>query len=273
MARRHGDEMAAAGEEVLVRVRDALLLIPLALALGACGGDVTSLDPVAEAAAKTKDVAGAHFVMTATISGDGERLEFRGPGEIADHGRTLHMRMSMPAEILGMKGLSGKDVTFDVIGHGKYFYFRGGPFDELAGGKWVRMRDDDPSFDLGQNDPSRMLDYLRATSEVEERGSERIRGIDTTHYDARIQLDKVAERVSPEAQRGLRKLVQGSGIKELPIDVWIGDDGLVRRLAMDWHPQGGSIVTQVDLFDFGDVDVDVPAPSEAVDLNKLLGGG
>lgn len=254
-------------------LRRALALLLLVLPLVACGGDATSLDPVAQAAEKTRDVAGARFVMTATITEGGETLRFSGPGEIADHGRTLHMRMSMPAAILGMKGLSGKDVTFDVVGRGKWFYFRGGPFSELAGGKWVRMRDDDPSFDIGQNDPSKMLQFLRATSKVEERGSERIRGVETTHYDARIQLDKVAERVSPDAERALRRAVEGGGIKELPIEVWIGDDGLVRRLTMDWHPRGSSIVTQIDLFDFGDVHIAVPDANDAVDLSKLLGGG
>jgi hypothetical protein len=254
-------------------MKRGLALIPLALALAACGGDVASLDPVAEAAAKTKDVPGARFVMSAEIRGGGETVKFHGPGAIADHGRTLHMRMSMPAAILGMKGLTGKNVTFEAIGRGKFFYFRGGPFDALAGGKWVRMRDDDPTFELGQNDPAKMLDYLRATSEIEERGSERIRGVATTHYSARIQLDKVGERISPEARRELRKLTEGAGIDELPIEVWIGDDGLVRRITMDWHPQGGSFTTRIDFFDFGDVQVAVPDPKQAVDLSKLLGGG
>jgi hypothetical protein len=249
------------------------VLAVLMLLLAGCGGDTTSLDPLAEAAQQTRDVPGAHFVMSGRIDAGGELVQFRGPGEIADHGRKLHMRMTMPAAILGMQGSGSGDVTLDVIGEGRYFYFRGGPFSELAGGKWVRVRDDAPGFNLGQNDPSQMLEYLRATSEVEALGEDTVRGVETTHYEARIQLDKVAERVSPDAARALRQMTQGAGIKEIPLEVWIDDESLVRRLQMDWHPKGASFTFDMEMFDFGDVQIDVPKPSEAVDLTKLLGGG
>jgi hypothetical protein len=254
-------------------VRRLLLLCVLALLAVGCGGDTTSLEPLAEAARKTSDVPGAHFVLTGKVVGGGERLEFRGPGEIADHGRKLHMRMTMPAETLGMKGLADGDVTFDVVGTGQYFFFRGGPFSELAGGKWVRIKDNERGFDLGQNDPSQMLEYLHATSEVEALGEDTVRGVHTTHYEARIQLDRIADRVSPEAARDLRRLTQGAGIQEIPLEVWVDDESLVRRLTMDWHPDGGTVAFEMELFDFGDVEIDVPPASDSVDLTKLLGGG
>ena len=250
-----------------------LLLCVLALLAAACGGDTTSLEPLAEAARKTNDVPGTHFEMTGKVVGGGERLEFRGPGEIADHGRKLHMRMTMPAEILGMKGLADGDVTFDVLSSGRYFFFRGGPFTELAGGKWVRIKDDEPGFDLGQNDPSQMLEYLHATSEVEALGEDTVRGVHTTHYEARIQLDRIAERVSPEAGRSLRQVTEGADIKEIPLEVWVDNESLVRRLTMDWHPDGGTVAFEMELFGFGDLEIDVPAASDSVDLSKLLGGG
>jgi hypothetical protein len=271
MEARHDDEVAARGEEILMR--RALFLLFAAVLLAGCGGDTVSLDPLAEAATKTRDVPGAHFVMNGRIEAAGEVVEFRGPGEVADHGRKLHMRMTMPAEILGMKGAAGGDVTFEAVGAGRYFYFRGGPFSELAGGKWVRIRDDSPLINLGQNDPSQMLEYLRATSEVETVGEETVRDVETTHYEARIQLDKVAERASPEAAQALRRLTQGADIEEIPLEVWVDDESLVRRLRMDWHPKGTSFTFDLEMFGFGDVEIDVPEPSEAVDMTKLLGGG
>jgi hypothetical protein len=256
-------------------MRRVLALLLLVLPLCACGGDVTSIDPIAQAAEKTTNVAGAHFVMSARIRAEGETVEFRGPGEIADHGRKLHMQITMPGEILGIKGADKKDITLELIAAGANFYVRGGPFTELAGGKekWVRIPDTEPGFNLGQNDPSKMLEYLRATSKVEERGSDTVRGVETTHYEARIQLDKVAKRVSPEAARTLKEITQGAGIKEIPLEVWVDKDSLVRRLKMDWHPQGGSFVMEMELFDFGDVEVQVPDASETISLAKLLGGG
>jgi hypothetical protein len=254
-------------------MRRALLLLLGASLLAGCGGDTVSLDPIAQAATTTKDVPGAHFVMTGRIVAGGERIESRFTGTIADHGRRLQMRMTMPSELLGMKGVDRRDVTFEAIGEGRFFYFRGGPYSELAGGKWVRVRDDAGGINLGQHDPSQMLEYLRATSELEEIGGDTIRGVATTQYEARIQLDRVAERVSPEVARAFRQLTQGAHVKEIPLEVWIDDDGLVRRLTMDWNAIGSSYAFEMELFDFGDVDIDVPDASETVDLTKLLGGG
>jgi hypothetical protein len=256
-------------------MRRVLALLLLALSPSACGGDVTSIDPIAQAAEKTPNVAGTHFVMSARISAEGETVEFRGPGEIGDHGRKLHMQMTMPGGILGIKGADKGDITLELVAAGGYFYVRGGPFTELAGGKekWVRIPDTEPGFDLGQNDPSKMLEYLRATSKVEERGSDTVRGIETTHYEARIQLDKVAERVSPDAAQTLKQITRSAGIKEIPLEVWVDEDSLVRRLKMNWHPQGGTFVMETELFDFGDVQIHVPDQSETISFAKLLGGG
>lgn len=253
-------------------MRRALLLLLLILPLTACGGsDVTSFDPLAQAADKTTNVAGAHFQMSGRVATHGQTLAFSGPGEIADHGKTLHMRMSMPASILGLSG--GGSSQFEVVSSGGYFYLRGKVFDQLAHGKWVRLKDTDPNFELGQNDPSQMLQYLRATSNVEEKGKATVRGVETTHYKARIQVDKVADRLSAEAARALKQMSETLHAKEIPIDVWVDANGLVRRVKMNWHPSGAALIVSLDLFDFGDVNVVVPAISETTDLSAMLGGG
>ena len=254
-------------------MRRALALFLLVLPLAACGStsDVTSLDPVAQAADKTTNVAGAHFQLNARIGAQGDTLAFSGPGEIADHGKKLHMRMSMPASVLGT-GASGNS-EFEVVGANDYFYLRGDAFDQFAHGKWVRIKDNDPNFELGQSDPSQMLRYLRATSNVKEVGKESIRGVETTRYAARLQVDKVADRVSPEAARALRQMTKTLGTKQIPMDVWVDSDGLVRRVKLDWHPKSATFVMALDLFDFGDVNVDVPQSSDTVDLSNMLGGG
>jgi hypothetical protein len=256
-------------------VRRALALLFLALPLAACGGtatsEVASLDPVAQAADKTTDVAGAHFQMSARIAGQGETLAFNGPGEIADHGKQMHMQLSLPASMLGAGGTG--NTKLDVVSANNTYYLHGGPFDQIAPGKWVKVKSTDLTFQLGQNDPSQMLQYLRATSNVDQVGKDTVRGVDTTHYAARLQLDRVADKVSPDAARALKQATKTLGTKEIPLDVWVDGAGLVRRVKMDWHPKGGSFVMALDLFDFGDVHVAVPADSETVDLSNMLGGG
>ncbi|MFL5945068.1 MAG: LppX_LprAFG lipoprotein [Gaiellaceae bacterium] len=256
-------------------MRRALALLLLVLPLAACGGsDVTSLDPIAQAASNTRDAAGAHFAMNARLALQGQNVAFGGPGEIADHGRKLHMQLTMPMAVLGVSGSSGASATFEAVSAGGFFYLRGGVFERIAPGKWIRVKNTDKNFNLGQNDPSQMLQYLRATSDIDEQGQDTVRGVSTTHYAARIQIDKVAERVSADAARALRQLSTSLRTKEIPMDVWVDDDGLVRRVKMDWRsPSGGSFVVNMDLFDFGDVDIDVPAKSDTTDLSTMLGGG
>ena len=255
-------------------MRRALALLLLVLPLAACGGasDVTSLDPVAQAADKTTNVAGAHFQMSGRITAPGEStLAFSGPGEIADHGRILHMHMAVPQALLGLKGSGSSE--FEVVASGDSFFLRGGIFDQFAHGKWVLVKDNDPNFNLGQSDPAHMLQYLRATSNVTEVGKDTVRGVSTTRYSARLQIDKVADRVSADAARALTQMTKTLGTKEIPMDVWVDADGLVRRVKLDWHPKDASFLMTLDLFDFGDVHVDVPSKSDAVDYSNLLGGG
>jgi hypothetical protein len=252
-------------------MRRALALLLLVLPLAACGGsDVTSLDPVAQAADKTTNVGGAHFQLSGQIRAAGQTVAFSGPGEIGDHGRALHMRLSLPAAVLGMKGSAGGNATFEIVSSEGSFYVRGGAFDTFTHGKWIRVNSDDATFNLGQNDPSKLLEYLRGVSNVRERGNETVRGVDTTHYAAQIQIDKVASKLQPDAARALEQLARTLGTRQIPLDVWVDGDGLVRRVRMDWHPNVGALKLSFELFDFGDVHVKVPAAAETTTFG--LGG-
>lgn len=220
-------------------MRRALALLLLALPLAACGGsaNLASVDPLVRAADRTTSAAGAHVALAAHMTALGQPVDVSGTGEIADHGRRLHMRLSVPMSSTPLEA---------VVADGS-LYVRGGPVESFTKGKWARVKSNDPSFDLGQADPAKLLDYLRSTSKVEKVGTARIRGVETTHYRAHVKANS----------------------KQVPLDVWVDGQGLVRRLRIDWQNASAS----VDLFDFGDVNVAVPAASDTVDLSNMLGGG
>jgi hypothetical protein len=219
-------------------VKRALVLFLLVLPLAACGGtaNLASLDPLTRAADKTTGVAGAHFALDARITALGKPLTVSGTGEMADGGRKLHMRVTVPMS----------SAPIEAVAADGSFYVRGGPVDAFANGKWVRVKADDRSFNLGEADPTKLLDYLRSTSKVRKVGTATIRGVATTHYVARIKADT----------------------QRVPLDVWVDGSGLVRRLRVSWQ----TVDASVDLFDFGDVNVDVPPSSDTVDLSNLGGG-
>jgi outer membrane lipoprotein-sorting protein len=231
--------MAAAGAEVLMR--RALALFLLVLPLAACGGTnaLRTVDPLARASEKTANAAGAHLALNARITALGQTIAVSGSGEIGDNGRKAHMRLSPPMSSAPLEAVAADGAL----------YLRGGPISSVAQGKWVRVKADDSSFNLGTADPAKLLEYLRSTSKVEKRGTATVRGVRTTHYVARIQPKQLK--------------------KAVPVDVWVDENGLVRRLSVHLQQVNASL----DLFDFGDVNIDVPADSETVDLSNMFGGG
>jgi len=89
------------------------------------------------------------------------------------------------------------------------------------------------------SDPSQLLQYLRAVSgNISELGKEQVGGIATTHYSATIELNKVPSTL-PEASRAAARqsidtLAKMLGKSTLPVDVWIDNQNLVRRMRMSY---------------------------------------
>ncbi|HEX9380140.1 MAG TPA: hypothetical protein VF891_01470 [Gaiellaceae bacterium] len=261
----------------------ALLVLPFAFA--GCGGEATSLDPVAEAATKTADVGSARFQLEMSIPDPdtGETLHFRGPGLIADHGELISMKMHLDPT---------KDTpafTMDTVMTDDAMYLHSSLF-QIAmprGKQWLKAREDDPVGNIGQNDPGQMLDYLQGAGSVEKIGSDTVRGLRTTKYRARIELGKVVEKIPEERRARMQHAIDvlhDIGVNEIPMIVWVDDDDLVRRQTMDWtvkNPDDPSdrfhLKATLELFDFGTkARVVVPPVAKTMSYAKFLkqaGGG
>jgi hypothetical protein len=160
----------------------------------------------------------------------------------------------------------------------------------FGSGKWLKIPDlagaEDALPGLGQSDPSQFLASLETVSDgVKKVGSEPIRGVDTIHYRASLDLDKVVDRAdAPLSLRDeLRNLFgKGKSASAIPADVWVDANGLARRmqLQMDLGALTGDaagsgddapkITVSMDLYDFG-VPVHVVAPP-SVDVTEFPGG-
>jgi hypothetical protein len=129
---------------------------------------------------------------------------------------------------------------------------------------------------LGQNDPTQSLEYLKAAGQVRRLGNDRIRGVETTHYHAVVDLEKVASQAPEQVAASVKQLIDMSGTTSVPIDVWIDGQGLLRRMhysyAMSNQTAGNSkVALTMDLFDFGvAVDVHPPPAGRVTDLTKLM---
>jgi hypothetical protein len=257
----------------------AFQLAALTVGLAACGGDTLSLDPVASAATKTAESGSSRVEFTIAMKVAGESIDMTGSGvfDYRDPRGSITYWMKIPQ--LG-------DIRMDMRLVGTKMYLR--MPEELAGeglanGKeWL-------GIDLGksleqaglggldfaqQQDPAQMLQFLRAASaDVKEAGVADVRGVETTRYVGRMDFRKAldvglddlgmstAER--EKARKGMNWMLDQLGSENVPFEVFVGEDGLLRRMTMEMtmkiERDEVAVAMQTDYFDFG-VDVDVKAP-------------
>lgn len=221
--------------------RTLVAVVVLALLASGCGA--AENDPnLAEAAAMTEDAGSSRFELSGTESDGNERVEIRCAGE-ADY-RAERARLSCT---YGGKG------ALELVAVGRENYLRGDLYGFGGGSdKWVRLDDDEPVSELS---PKRLLSMLRGASQSTERvGDEQVRGVDTVRF--RLEVD--CEHAELRDCAGTTA----------PVEVWVGDDGLVRRIAVD----EGLAPFTIEFFDFGTaVNVERPPASEVEDLGGLFG--
>jgi hypothetical protein len=130
------------------------------------------------------------------------------------------------------------------------------------------------------SDPRQALDYLRAVAgKVTHVGTEDVRGVPTSHYFAVVDWQKALASAAAQAnQPGLLDQLEGFGatVGNIPVDVWVDENRLLRRMTMKLsmasggQEAGGTLA--LELFDYGQpVDVEAPAAADVVDAFSLTG--
>ena len=264
----------------MTRVVHLLAVLALALGVSACGGAAVAADPVAAAATKTRDAGSSRIELSTTVAAAGRRLTFEGKGAF-DYRRD---RGTLSFDLSALAG-GRVEVRYDR----KVVYLRMSQLQTMLprGKSWLKLDLEAAAKGAGYGtldqlrgqDPTQLLEYLQSLdAEPTLLGRDRVRGVATTHYRARVSLKKALEdglKGLPEAKRAaaerdLRAMMESIGAETMPVDAWIDGDGRVRRLKTTYSlrlpaAQGSattSIATVVDFFDFG-VDVAVKAPPAA----------
>jgi hypothetical protein len=224
------------------RLPAALLALML---LAGCGGAV---NPLAAAIGKTSKSEGVRVTMTGDVSVSGVAMKMTGEGEMDIKGLRSHMttRMIMPPALAKRSPL-GPEIETEQIMTGLVLYMKMPAVmaKSAPGGKqWMKVDlaksgrgmgiDLQQMMQGGGTDPAWTLKWLKASQEVEEVGSERIGGVETTHYKADVVLEDLADGVPEDDRAAYRKSIEQMrrfGMAEtIPMEVWISDDDLVRRL-------------------------------------------
>ncbi len=195
----------------------------------AASGQVVEASYAKQAAAATSDMRTARFKLTTSGSG--------------------HLGSALDISATGAYDLDAEATQLDVDlgslgGHEEMVVVDGKAYLKLPAGlgsttdkPWLAL--DAPTSKLGSNplgtmDPKAMLDELKSiTGDLTVVGHETIDGVDTTHYHGTIDPSK-----APGATQGAAPKLFGS--ITMPVDVWIDDQGLLRRQQLSITAPAGS---------------------------------
>jgi hypothetical protein len=247
--------------------RFLLALFALALLAGGCGGADGSL--LATAIRNTEDAGGAEvaFQMEIELPGQAQPLVMTGTGlEDAKNG-LASLTFEGPPPI-GRMDLVQKDLVT---------YMHSDMFSGQFGGKeWMKMDLEAIGSTMGldmselptvqtASDQLRMLES--ASDGVTEEGTETVRDTQTTHYSAKVDVERL-----PNGER----IAELSGLEEMPVDVWIDGDDRIRRMEVEQAMNAGGVQMSmhmtVEYVRFGvPVDIDVPDEDEVFDVGDMVG--
>ncbi len=194
-----------------------------------------------------------------------------------------------------LSGLPGQDgATIEAVADDFIIYMKSPLLDPVLKGpeSWVSIdlqaAGEEMGIDMkalaGQSDPSQMLDYLQGTTDVEEIGTEEVRNVDTTHYRFKLDFEELAETGPEEIRESVKVMVEDFGFRALPGEIWLDEQGLVRRLFYEFEyrlPDAAEDGTfgplkqemTIDYYDFGvPVNIEVPPKDDVIDLQELMEG-
>jgi hypothetical protein len=251
----------------------ALLVVPGLLNRG-------GKNPVAAAAEATANSAGVRMNFSGRFQGQ-TPMTMSGRVDLDGEADRASIEMNMTGTSLS--GTEG--VTFDEILDGGDLYLHSPQLGGLFGdpGRWLLMRSE-VFGDLLQGDtsgagmsgsPTQQLDALKdASYQVDEVGPEQVNGVATTHYRALLDLDKVADQMKSEVSGEFADAIEQSmqQIQSSVVDVWISDDGLLRRETTSTSMGSrGMFTMNMDFSRYGvRPEIRVPPQSQVFDVTSLM---
>ena len=190
------------------------LVAALATGAGAASKRSKAAKRVAAAATEFAHEGSARMEGSVTVEATGGKdagLKFSLPFDGAVDNRTRTGRLSIDLSGTGIPGASGK--VQEVYTGGVIYMSLDAFGPKLAGGvdgkHWVKL-DLSEYAQVGQSqtqaDPTSTLDGLRGVSnDVQDLGQEKVRGVDTTHYHATIDVAKALAKVPASHRRARRE--------------------------------------------------------------------
>jgi hypothetical protein len=254
----------------------AVVTVTSAAVLAAgCGAASTEDDAVARAVEETTATSARVSVRGLYDFGQ-VREEFTGKGVYDWEGKIGRFETQYQ---LGGPGGGPAAVEAIITRDASYMAY---PFLSRYGKRWLKAptpesNDESPLAWFGglgsvPGDPAAMLRFLHETSEkVDLVDRETVRGVETTHYRAHLDWDRLTRDADPGIEETLVENMKAeSDGKPVTVDLWVDRDDLARRVRTALPPAGTPLQLTIDFFDFGvPVEVEPPPADEVMTTEEL----
>lgn len=262
--------------------RYLVVLAGIGLAAAGCG-TVTAQTASLTAAVTNTTTQTARVAVTTTMQMQGMSVSFTETGQFDfAHSRgTVSMRspIGITEIILPSKVYIRVPVGAGTLPHGKSWIAidAGTPAGDSSAGMNVLLGG------LGSEgiNPADLLASLTAVSgNVKKLGAATVRGVPVTEFRVNVDPAKAAARLPGWERAGFRDFVSDFGTGDIPVDVWVDSQNLVRQMQLSLHPSagtgasaGGTLVQVTDFYDFGvPVRVSAPPAAQVASMSEFTSG-
>ncbi|MFI6660854.1 hypothetical protein ACIBL8_35550 [Streptomyces sp. NPDC050523] len=214
---------------------------------GASGGGATHVSPVAALRSAERSTDGADSAKVESTTTMGSLMSMKADGALgwAD-GLTGNLTITYTGGSMAdtMRRLGTTSMQARYLPDA-YYARMGDRFARQAGGKhWIRYGYDDLAQlggssgaylkDQMQNTtPNQSVKLLLASGDVRKVGTEKVRGVDTTHYSGTVDVADLAGKnssLTASQLAGMKKQLTQAGVSTETVDIWVdGKDLLVKK--------------------------------------------
>ncbi|MFE9772376.1 DUF1396 domain-containing protein [Streptomyces sp. NPDC005931] len=266
-------------------------LAALLLAAGAVGcskgddkGESPEMTPaaaVAKAAKNADDITSFRYTMTGKVPEDG-RVEAEASMRVKPD-VAMSMKVSVPDQ--------GPDGKVEIRLVDKAMYMGGGAemAKEMDGKSWMKfdlsaMGADKDLNELGaasqaEQNPATESTFLTGAKDVKKVGTEKVDGVETTHYSGTLTLDDLRKSLKEKdaaAQKRAEKSIEQyekMGVETLTMDMWIDGEDHTKQFRMRGDADKGPLDMTIKFLDVNKpVTVEAPPAADTVDLAEMMQG-
>ncbi|MFE7854352.1 hypothetical protein [Streptomyces sp. NPDC057403] len=252
------------------------------------GRSATHVSPVAALRSAEKSTDGADSARVESTTTMGSVMSMKADGALGWHdGLTGNLVITYTGGTMAATMRQLGTTSMQARYRPDAYYARmGEQFARRAGGKhWIRYGYKDLARlggssgaylqDQMQNTtPNQSVKLLLASGDVRKVGTERVRGVDTTHYAGTVDVADLARRnsdLSAGQLAGLRKQLTQAGVGTETVDIWLNDKNLLVKAVEKGTMATGEYAQTAYYSDYG-VKVSAPEPpaGDTEDFKDLL---